>query len=100
MNLESFLYIQHGHTCTALVPLTPWVPLESHSVRPSVDHVRRQPYAEYKEPAGILTEQLSRGTHVYMCWTECWTERALMGRMKKTLNVGRTLRKKAGPTFL
>lgn len=53
-----------------------------------------------KEPAGTLTEQLSGGTHVYMCWTECWTESALLGRMKKTLNVGRTLREKAGPTFL
>lgn len=53
-----------------------------------------------KEPAGILTEQLSGGTHVYMCWTECWTERALLGRMKETLNVGRILREKAGPTFL
>ena len=53
-----------------------------------------------KEPAGILTEQLSGGTPVYMCWTDRWTECALLDRMKKTLNVGRTLRKKAGPTFL
>ena len=46
LNLDSFLYIQHGHTCAMLVPLTPWVPLENHSVRPNVDHVRRQPCAE------------------------------------------------------